>query len=456
MTDGLCLSQIRTMTSVKTLQTMMAKQRWNAAGRVRECQHCDEAGPLKDMQEHVLKEHTPEGYHPYRCVACVEDFSGRVDLLDHIKKAHPKAECESLMTSKIAIDWDVHLNTLSHEQSISFYGKEFQLPTPGTEPMTPEKPELPTEEMSHSPKQENSVEEPPTIEKLPTIEKPPITLKLKSKSKSREERSESPSKARTAKKSKKSAKKSRERSSGGKSVSPDKEKSGKKAKKSKSRSRAERSVSPAQNGMLKLKIKLEKASPPPSPPMDTPPDPLVPTPEEKLPSPEKSPLAEKSSLPTVLTPGDKPPPPQRRPMKDRLSMPSEGPKTTQPTLEGLELHAPSPEKVASELGLPSDSDVAKVSNTECVRCSNMQTIIEKAVKSALEKADRQESGELKRQVECLTDSVDKLSKRVEVLVETREGSSSRYDHLDDHRDDRLGTSVVVGAASAQTAEAKIK
>ena len=169
--------------------------------------------------------------------------------------------------------------------------------------------------------------------------------------------------------------------------------------------------------------------------MDTPPDPLVPTPEEKLPSPEKSPLAEKSILPTVLTPGDKPPPPQRRSMKDRLSVPS-GPKTTQPTIEGLELHAPSPEKVASELGLPSDSDVAKVSNTECVRCSNMQTIIEKAVKSALEKSDRQESGELKRQVECLTDSVDKLSKRVEVLVETREGSSSRYDHRDDHRDDR--------------------
>ena len=150
----------------------------------------------------------------------------------------------------------------------------------------------------------------------------------------------------------------------------------------------------------------------------------MPTTEDKLPSPEKSPLAEKSSLPMVLTPGDKPPPPQRRPM-DRLSVLSEGPKTTQPTQEGLELRAPSPEKVASELGLPSDSDVAKISNAEFVRCSNMQTIIDKAVKSALEKADRQESGELKRQVKCLTDSVDKLSKRVEVLVETREGSSSR-------------------------------
>ena len=73
----------------------------------------------------------------------------------------------------------------------------------------------------------------------------------------------------------------------------------------------------------------------------------------------------------------------------------------------------------------------------------MQTIIEKAVKSALEKSDRQESGELKRQVECLTDSVDKLSKRVEVLVETREGSSSRYDHRDDRRwNQRRGWSSV--------------
>ena len=142
----------------------------NNVGIVRECRHCDEAGPLKEMQEHVLNEHTPEGYHPYRCVACVEDFTRRVELLDHINRAHPKAVCESLITSKMAINWDVHLNMLNHEQSISFYGKEFQLPTPsGTEPQTPkktkpqtqEKPEPPTEEMSSSPGKENSIGKPP-------------------------------------------------------------------------------------------------------------------------------------------------------------------------------------------------------------------------------------------------------------------------------------------------------